>query len=139
MTRLSIKNILDIKRASALLFLLFNIVWAARWRTRLAEFLFLSMLHNFGLQILCNLPSCNYPESMVLYICQEGKAKKSRGRELLESKGSKFILCRKSSERLWNRLFHRPVACNKSQRNFLFLLTPSLKCAIIIPSREERT
>ena len=41
LTRLSIKNILDIKRASALLFLLFNIVWAARWRTRRAEFLFL--------------------------------------------------------------------------------------------------
>lgn len=41
LTRLSIKNILDIKRASALLFLLFNIVWAARWRTRRDEFLFL--------------------------------------------------------------------------------------------------
>ena len=72
LTRLSIKNILDIKRASALLFLLFNIVWAARWRTRRAEFLFLSMLHNFGLQILCKSPSCNSPETMVYYSCQEG-------------------------------------------------------------------
>lgn len=72
LTRLSIKNILDIKRASALLILLFNIVWAARWRTRRAEFLFLSMLHNFGLQILCKSPSCNSPETMVYYSCQEG-------------------------------------------------------------------
>nr|DAN98395.1 MAG TPA: hypothetical protein [Caudoviricetes sp.] len=47
------------------------------------------MLHNFGGEKLCNLPSCNSPKSMVLLSCQEGEAKKSRGRELLESKGSK--------------------------------------------------
>ena len=54
-------------------------VWSAR-----AEFFSLLMLHNFRHGILCILPSCNSPESMVLLSCQEGEAMKTKGRELLE-------------------------------------------------------